>query len=79
MRKRIGRPPAGTRPGEKVSQYPQISLRLPPEIKETLGAISRVQRKPQWRVVIAAIDCYLGRMTANEREFVRKAIPQRRS
>ena len=28
-RRRIGRPPAGARDGEKVKDYPQLSIRLP--------------------------------------------------
>ena len=32
-RRRAGRPPAGAREGEKVKDYPQLSIRVPLEMK----------------------------------------------
>ena len=34
--RRIGRPPAGARAGEKVKDYPQLSIRLPGDVKAKL-------------------------------------------
>jgi hypothetical protein len=56
VRRRSGRPPAGVRAGERVKDYPQTSLRLPPEIKAKLQALSSVSGTPQWRVVGAALE-----------------------
>jgi hypothetical protein len=70
--RRSGRPPAGVRQGERVKDYPQTSLRLPPEIKAKLHALSRVSRTPQWRVVSAALQCFLReRSVAEQRKVIR--------
>jgi hypothetical protein len=57
--RRIGRPPAGARAGERVKDYPQLSIRLPAEVKAKLQAMSLVSGRPQWRVITDAIECYL--------------------
>jgi hypothetical protein len=70
----MGRPPSGTRPGEKLNEYPQLSVRIPPEVKTTLAAISSVERKTQWRIIIKAIDLYLAQMRPSDRRTVRKLV-----
>ena len=69
-RRRIGRPPAGARAGEKVKDYPQLSIRLPGEVKAKLHALSLVTSRPQWRIITDAIDCYLRARTDAERRMV---------
>jgi hypothetical protein len=81
--RRSGRPPAGVRQGERVKDYPQTSLRLPPEIKAKLHALSRVSHTPQWRVVSAALECFFReRSVAEQRKVIRymgeDASPARR-
>jgi predicted DNA-binding protein len=68
--RRSGRPPAGVRTGERVKDYPQTSLRLPPEIKAKLYALSRVAGTPQWRVVSAALECFFRERSAAEQRQV---------
>jgi putative hemolysin len=76
---RSGRPPAGVRKGERVKDYPQTSLRLPPEIKAKLYALSRVAGTPQWRVVSAAVECFLReRSRADQRRVIRYMGQRRR-
>ena len=69
-RPRIGRPPAGARVGEKVKDYPQLSIRLPVEVKAKLQALSLIASKPQWRIITDAIDCYLRERPEPERRMV---------
>jgi predicted DNA-binding protein len=69
-RRRIGRPPAGARDGEKVKDYPQLSIRLPAEVKATLHAISLIESRPQWRVITDAIDCYASGRSESERRLI---------
>lgn len=69
-RSQIGRPPAGLRDGECVRDYPQVSIRIPPETRKRLNAISRVTSKPQWRIVSEALDCYFREQPEDEREMV---------
>jgi predicted DNA-binding protein len=68
--RRIGRPPAGARAGEKVKDYPQLSIRLPSEVKAKLQAISLIAARPQWRIITDAIDCYLRDQPEAERRMV---------
>src|SRR5262249_5514010 len=69
-RRRAGRPPAGAREGEKVKDYPQLSIRVPVEMKARLNALSAVTGLAQWRVVVEAIDCFLHDLPPNDRELV---------
>jgi hypothetical protein len=66
---RIGRPPAGAQAGEKVKDYPQLSIRLPDDVKAKLHALSLVGSRPQWRIVTDAIECYLRERPAGERQM----------
>ncbi len=67
-RRRIGRPPAGARDGEKVKDYPQLSIRLPVDVKAKLHALSQIESRPQWRVIADAIAGYAnGRSEAEQR------------
>ncbi|HUR34885.1 MAG TPA: hypothetical protein VM032_13880 [Vicinamibacterales bacterium] len=69
-RRRAGRPPAGARAGEKVKDYPQLSVRVPSEMKARLTALSAVTGLAQWRVIVGAIDCYLEDLPPTDRELV---------
>ena len=69
-RRRIGRPPAGAKEGEKVKDYPQLSIRLPGDVKAKLQALSMIVARPQWRIITDAIDCYLRERSEPERRMV---------
>jgi hypothetical protein len=69
-----GRPPSGMRHGEKVRDYPQVTLRLPPETKAKLYALSLVTGAPQWRVVNAALECFFRERSASDQKRVIKAV-----
>ncbi len=66
----VGRPPAGARDGEKVKDYPQLSIRLPLEVKAKLQALSLIAGRPQWRIITDAIDCLLKNRPDAERKMV---------
>lgn len=69
-RRKAGRPPAGARAGEKVKDYPQLSIRVPIEMKARLNALSAVTGLAQWRVVVEAIDCFLSDLSPDDRALV---------
>jgi predicted DNA-binding protein len=69
-RRRAGRPPAGAREGEKVKDYPQLSIRVPIEMKARLNALSAVTGLAQWRVVVEAIECFLSDLPPTDRALV---------
>ncbi len=78
-RKRIGRPPAGAREGEKVKDYPQLSIRLPADIKAKLQALSIISSRPQWRLITDAIECYLKDRPEGERRIVEELVGRSRA
>lgn len=68
--RRVGRPPAGAKEGERVKDYPQLSVRVPTEIKARLTALSAVTGLAQWRVLVEAIDCFVEDLPPTDRELV---------
>jgi hypothetical protein len=79
QRPRIGRPPAGAREGEKVKDYPQLSIRLPGEVKAKLQALSVISSRPQWRLISEAIECYLSGRPEPERRMVDELVGRSRA
>ena len=77
--RRIGRPPAGAREGEKVKDYPQLSIRLPTDVKAKLQALSLVASRPQWRIITEAIDCYIRERSESERRMVDELVGRSRT
>jgi predicted DNA-binding protein len=69
-RRRVGRPPGGAKAGEKVKDYPQLSIRVPLEMKVRLNALSAVTGLAQWRVIVEAIDCFLSDLPPTDRALV---------
>ena len=58
IRKRVGRPPAGNF-GERVTDYPQVSFRLPRDTRDKLRVVSKSMQQPQWRVIVESVDTYI--------------------
>ena len=77
--RRIGRPPAGAHAGEKVKDYPQLSIRLPGDIKAKLQALSLVGSRPQWRIITDAIECYLRERSESEQKMVDELVGRSRA
>ncbi len=69
-RRRAGRPPAGAKQGERVKDYPQLSIRVPIEFKIRLNALSAVTGLAQWRVIVEAIDCFFQDLPPTDRALV---------
>lgn len=65
-RRGAGRPPAGPH-GEKVSQYPQLTIRLPAESKARLNTMSLLLGRPIWRIVDDAIEVYVTHLPEPDR------------
>ena len=68
--RRVGRPPAGAKEGEKVKDYPQLSARVPETVKARLTAVSAVTGLAQWRVLVEAIDCFVDDLPEPDKELV---------
>lgn len=69
-RRRAGRPPAGAKEGEKVRDYPQLSIRIPQELKARLSAMSTVTGLAQWRVIVAAINCFFNDLPETDQALI---------
>ncbi len=78
QRKRSGRPPAGAQPGEKVLDYPQISVRVPPDVKQLLNDLSSTTGLPQWRVVSEALRDYADRIAGLIEIDASQSLPKSR-
>ncbi|HWF87060.1 MAG TPA: hypothetical protein VG222_19520, partial [Vicinamibacterales bacterium] len=50
--------------------YPQLSVRVPAEMKARLNALSAVTGLAQWRVIVEAINCFLSDLPATDRALV---------
>jgi hypothetical protein len=77
--RRIGRPPAGARAGEKVKDYPQLSIRLPGDVKARLQALSVITGRPQWRVITESIECFFHDRSEAEQRMVDELAGRSRS
>ena len=75
----MGRPTTGLRVGEKASEYPRITMRLPADTLDLMRAISGVVQQPAWRVVVAALETYMGRTPPLSQEARRAVTAVRRA
>jgi hypothetical protein len=64
-----GQPPKGAG-GELVSKYPQLTVRIPPETKHKLEALSALRRAPMWTLVDAALRAYIDQLPDAERRLL---------
>jgi hypothetical protein len=55
--RKAGRPPGGVG-GQRVRDYPQVSIRVPPKLYAQLAALTRTTGLSRLEIFIRAIDCY---------------------
>jgi hypothetical protein len=55
--RKAGRPPGGVN-GQRVRDYPQVSIRVPPKLYAQLASLSRSTGLSRLEIFIRAIDCY---------------------
>ncbi len=61
-----------------MKDYPQLSVRLPSDVKAKLDALSLVSARPQWRLIAEAIECYLRERSDVEQEMVADLVARSR-
>ena len=66
---RMGRPATGVR-GERVSDYPQVMIRLPQPTKNALEALSGATGTPIWRLIDVAVDSYIKALPESQRRLI---------
>jgi hypothetical protein len=71
-----GRLPTGLRPGEKSSDYPRLTMRLPKPSVALVKAMARAIDAPAWRVMVAALHAYMGEgpMLSDEQRRATRAL-----
>lgn len=68
VRKR-GRPASGPA-GEKVSAYPQLTVRLPVETKARLTTLSLLMATPVWKIIDTAVETFVRHLPDEERKLL---------
>jgi hypothetical protein len=58
----------------RVTDYPQVSVRLPADARDKLLALSKLRRQPQWRLIVESVECYLRDLPPDERREVATLI-----
>jgi len=55
LRRGRGRPAAGLRAGERVRDYPRLTVRVPRRVVDLLERMAAQENTTQWRVLAEAI------------------------
>ena len=71
-RRRAGRPPGGVN-GQRVRDYPQVSIRVPPKLHAQLAALGRSTGLSRLEIFIRAIDCFEEQLRSQRRRRHRAA------
>ena len=70
--RKAGRPPGGI-DGQRVRDYPQVSIRVPPKLYSQLANLARTTGLSRLEIFIRAIDCYENSLRVQRRRQRRKA------
>ena len=70
--RKAGRPPGGI-DGQRVRDYPQVSIRVPPRLYAQLASLTRTTGLSRLEIFIRAIDCYEGTLRTQRRRQRKKA------
>jgi hypothetical protein len=71
-RRKAGRPPGGVN-GQRVRDYPQVSIRVPPKLYAQLAALTRSTGLSRLEIFVRALDCYEQSLRPQRRRQRRKA------
>ncbi len=70
--RKAGRPPGGI-DGQRVRDYPQVSIRVPPKLYSQLASLTRTTGLSRLEIFVRAIECYENTLRARRRRQRRKA------
>jgi hypothetical protein len=71
-RRKAGRPPGGVN-GQRVRDYPQVSIRVPPKLFNQLAALTKSTGLSRLEIFVRAIDCYEDSLRSQRRRHRRRA------
>jgi hypothetical protein len=69
VRKR-GRPRGGVRRGERLRDYPTLTVRLPPQTRALLKALCARRRLPTWVMLRHLVLCFVRDLPSSERRWI---------
>ena len=64
--RKAGRPPGGVN-GQRVRDYPQVSIRVPPKLYAQLATLSRATGMSRLEIFVEAIDCFEGHLRSQRK------------
>jgi hypothetical protein len=73
--RKAGRPPGGV-DGQRVRDYPQVSIRVPPKLHAQLETLTQQTGMSRLQIFMAAIDCFESFLRGSRR---RRAYQRRRA
>ena len=65
-----GRPREGLRPGERVRDYPTVTVRLPDDVRALLQALCSQLDMPLWQTIRHMTVCFVRDLPGEERQEV---------
>ena len=65
-----GRPREGLRPGERVRDYPTVTVRLPDDVRAMLHALCSQLDMPLWQTIRHMTVCFVRDLPGGERRAV---------
>ncbi len=68
--RKAGRPPGGVG-GQRVRDYPQVSIRVPPKLHAQLAALTRETGLSRLEIFMRAINCLENSMRGSRRRATR--------
>jgi hypothetical protein len=65
-----GRPRGGRRPGDRVRDYPTLTVRVPPETRAMLKELSKQRSLPLWQMLRHLIVCFVRDLPLAQRRSI---------
>jgi hypothetical protein len=75
QRKR-GRPRGGEKPGDRVRDYPTLTVRFPPDERNYLDAVRDTVHHPLWRVIQESVRLYVDALGPKWKEAIQRRFKQ---
>ena len=69
--RKAGRPPGGV-DGQRVRDYPQVSIRVPPKLHAQLAALSRSTGLSRLEIFIRGLECFESQLRSQRRRHRRR-------
>lgn len=69
-RQKPGRPRGGVRPGERIRDYPTLTVRVPPDTRATLRALCASKRMPTWLMIRHLVVCFVRDLPGPQRRAI---------